>query len=160
MNELNRFLKVLNKVGYPNPDVKSIAKMVDFNLHNFLPNLHEEIGINKTNEFIKKSLDKLSEGKKGIRLDVEVDEYVYFKILDVVYNEHELENGIIIDWEFGDSSILSSDDEGNETHKTIQQIGDDVGMGEWSEYDEMINYLKDEISAKIFNNCGFYSFLS
>lgn len=160
MSELKTFLKVLQKVGYPNPNLKSIAKMADFDLNNFLPHLHEEIGVDKTNEFVKKSLDKLSEGKKGIRLDVGIDEYVYFKILDVVYNEHELESGIIIDWEFGDSSILSSDDEGNETHKTIQQVGDDVGMGEWSEYNEMIDYFKDEMSAKIFNNCGFHSWWS
>lgn len=160
MSNLKTFLKVLQKTGYPNPNLKSFALMADFNLDHFLRQLYKEIGNDSTNKFIKKALDKLSEGEKGIRLDVGIDEYVYFKILDVVYNEHEWEDGVIIDWEFGDSSLLSSDDDGNEIHKTIQQIGDDVGMGEWSEYDEMIDYLKSEMSAKIFNNCGFNSWWS
>ncbi len=59
MSDLNRFLKVLNKVGYPNPDVQSIAKMVDYNLEEFLPDLVSEIGQEKADEFTEKALSFL-----------------------------------------------------------------------------------------------------
>jgi hypothetical protein len=44
MSNLNRFLKVLNKVGYPNPDLDSIVRMTDYNLEDFLPDLVDEVG--------------------------------------------------------------------------------------------------------------------
>jgi len=60
MTDLKRFLNVLTKVGYPNSDIVSIAKVVDYNLENFLPDLVEEIGQEKADEFTEKALKKMS----------------------------------------------------------------------------------------------------
>jgi hypothetical protein len=44
MSNLKIFLKTLKKVGYPNPDTSSIAKMIGYNLEEFLPDLVAELG--------------------------------------------------------------------------------------------------------------------
>jgi hypothetical protein len=44
MSDLKIFLKTLSKVGYPNPDTASIAKMIGYNLEEFLPDLVAELG--------------------------------------------------------------------------------------------------------------------
>ena len=44
MNDLNRFLKVMTKMGYPNPNTESIARSMDYDLDDFIPNLVEEFG--------------------------------------------------------------------------------------------------------------------
>ena len=56
MSELNRFLKVLNKVGYPNPDTATIAKMIGYNLDNFLTELVGEIGEEQSDDFVSKTI--------------------------------------------------------------------------------------------------------
>ena len=67
MSNLNRFLKVLNKVGYPNPDLDSIVRMVDYNLEDFLPDLVEEVGEEGADDFIERAIGKVYNGDKGIR---------------------------------------------------------------------------------------------
>ena len=44
MSDLVPFLKLLTKVGYPNPEIQTIAKMADYNLEEFLPDLVAELG--------------------------------------------------------------------------------------------------------------------
>jgi len=62
MSNLNRFLKVLNKVGYPNPDLDSIIRMVDYNLEDFLPDLVEEVGEEGADDFIERAISKVYNG--------------------------------------------------------------------------------------------------
>ena len=70
MSDLKTFLKVLSKVGYPNPNVDSIAQMVSYNLEEFLPDLVAEIGEDGANDFVEKALDKLSDGTKEIKINI------------------------------------------------------------------------------------------
>ena len=44
MSSVNQFLKILEKVGYPNPDTQSIAKMVGYNLDFFLLGIRDKVG--------------------------------------------------------------------------------------------------------------------
>ncbi len=44
MSDLVPFLKLLTKVGYPNPKISNLAKMSDYNLEEFLPDLVVELG--------------------------------------------------------------------------------------------------------------------
>ena len=67
MSDLKRFLKVLSKVGYPNPNLVSIAKHVDYNLEDFLPDLVAELGEQKADEFTEKTLNKMST-PEGIKI--------------------------------------------------------------------------------------------
>lgn len=156
MSELNRFLKVLNKVGYPNPSIHSIAKMIDYNLEEFLPDLVAEIGEEKADEFTEKALNKMST-PKGIRIKDKDDskEYAYIIIHNPRLDLDNDETTVLCDWEWGDTNILSQDDDGNETYKTIEEIGEDLGMGDWADYDDLVDGIRNDCNDIVFNNCGF-----
>ena len=155
MSELNRFLKVLNKVGYPNPDTATIAKMIGYNLDNFLTELVGEIGEEQSDDFVSKTIKKLS-SEKGVRINISNDEYVYF----IFHNPHiDLENdatSVIARWSWGDSNLLHQDDEGNEVYRTIDEIYEDIGMGEWSEFENMLEEFKEDCNKYVYDNCGFF----
>lgn len=156
MSELNKFLKVMNKMGYPNPNTKSIARSMDYDLDEFLPNLIEEVGKERAEEFTEKSLSKLSDGGKGIKVPLNNDtEYIYLQIYESRIDLDETESQVLINWGWGDSKLLSQDEDGDDTYKTLDQIYDDVGMGEWGEWDEMVDYFKDSAYEYIVENCGF-----
>ena len=156
MSELNRFLKVLNKVGYPNPSIHSIAKMIDYNLEEFLPDLVAEIGEEKADEFTEKALNKMST-PKGIRIQGKDNsqEYAYIIIHNPRLDLDNDETTVLCDWEWGDTNILSQDDDGNETYKTIEEIGEDLGMGDWSDYDDLVDGIRNDCGDIVSSNCGF-----
>ena len=156
MSNLKTFLKILNKVGYPNPDVVSIAKMIDYNLEEFLPDLVAEIGEEKADEFTEKALNKMST-PKGIRIKDKDDskEYAYIIIHNPRLDLDNDETTVLCDWSWGETKILHQDDDGTETYKTIQEIGEDIGMGDWADYDEFVDNIKEECNQLVFNNCGF-----
>lgn len=155
MSELNTFLRVINKMGYPNPSTASIARSMDYNLDNFLPDLVAEVGEERADEFTEKALEKLSENGKGIRIPLESDRYIYLIIYDTKINLDETETQVFINWGWGDSKLTGVDEDGNEYDATLQELYDDIGMGEWGEWDEMIDNLKDESYDYIRNHCGF-----
>lgn len=156
MSNLKTFLKILSKVGYPNPDVVSIAKMIDYNLEEFLLDLVAEIGEEKANEFTEKSLSKMST-PNGIRIKDKDDskEYAYIIIHNPRLDLDNDETTVLCDWSWGETKILHQDDDGTETYKTIQEIGEDLGMGDWADYDELVDGIKNDCSDIVFNNCGF-----
>lgn len=157
MSDLNRFLKVLRKVGYPNPSIISIAKAVDYHLEEFLPDLVSEIGEESADDFTTKALTKFSEenGLKVTNLDGDPKQYAYINIID---SRIDLENDtttVLCRWSWGDTNILSTDEDGNETYKTIQELGEDIGMGDWAEYDELLDSIKSIFDDEVYLNCGF-----
>ena len=157
MSNLKTFLKILNKVGYPNPDVVSIAKMIDYNLEEFLPDLVAEIGQEKADEFTTKSIEKMST-KGGIKISTLYDDpkqYAYIKIFNPSLDLDNDDTTVLCNWSWGKTNILHQDDDGTETYKTIQEIGEDLGMGEWADYDELVDNVKEECNQLVFNNCGF-----
>jgi hypothetical protein len=156
MSELNRFLKVLNKVGYPNPSIHSIAKMIDYNLEEFLPDLVAEIGEEKADEFTEKALNKMST-PDGIRIQGKDNsqEYAYIIIHNPRLDLENDETTVLCDWEWGDTNILSQDDDGNETYKTIEEVGEDLGMGDWADYDDLVDGIRNDCNDIVFSNCGF-----
>ena len=156
MSNVKTFLKVLSKVGYPNPDIQSIAKMIDYNLEEFLPDLVAEIGEEKADEFTEKALNKIST-KDGIKVQDKDDskEYAYIILHNPRLDLDNDETTVLCDWSWGQTNILSQDDDGNETYKTIEEIGEDLGMGEWADYDEFVDNIKEDCSQLVFNNCGF-----
>jgi hypothetical protein len=156
MSNLNRFLKVLQKVGYPNPDILSIAKMVDYNLDEFLPDMVAEIGEEKTNEFAKNAIGKIST-KDGIKLQDldDPEQYAHIHVLDPYVDLEEDKTLVMSDWSWGDSNIFYKDNDGNEGYKTIQEIYNEIGMGEWADFDEMVDDIKNDCSDLVYKNCGF-----
>jgi hypothetical protein len=61
----------------------------------------------------------------------------------------------LCDWSWGDTHIFFRDDDGNESYKTIQEIADEVGMGDWSDFDEMVDDIREDCNRLVFRNCGF-----
>ena len=156
MSNLKTFLKVLSKVGYPNPDVHSIAKMIDYNLEEFLPDLVAEIGEEKADEFTEKALNKMSTSD-GIRIqdDDDPEQYAYIKIYNPRLDLDNDETTVLCDWSWGDTNIFFKDDDGNDSYKTIQEIGENIGMGDWADFDEMVDEIREDCNRLVFNSCGF-----
>jgi hypothetical protein len=156
MSNLKTFLKVLNKVGYPNPDVQSIAKMIDYNLEEFLPDLVAEVGEEKADDFTEKALNKMSTSD-GIKIQDKDDpeQYAYIILLNPRLDLENDETTVLCDWNWGDTNIFYRDDDGNESYKTIQEIADETGMGDWSDFDEMVDDIREDCNRLVFRNCGF-----
>ena len=156
MSNLKTFLKVLKKVGYPNPDVQSIAKMVNYNLEEFLYDLVNELGEEKADDFTEKALDKMStpEGIKIQDLD-DPQQYAYIKLLNPRLDLENDDTTVLCEWAWGDSNIYFRDDDGNESYRTIQEIGEELNMGDWADYDEMIDEIKEDCNRIVYANCGF-----
>jgi len=156
MSNLKTFLKVLNKVGYPNPDVQSIAKMIDYNLEEFLPDLVAEVGEEKADDFTEKALNKMSTSD-GIKIQDKDDpeQYAYIILLNPRLDLENDETTVLCDWSWGDTNIFYRDDDGNESYKTIQEIADETGMGDWSDFDEMVDDIREDCNRLVFRNCGF-----
>jgi hypothetical protein len=156
MSDLKIFLKTLSKVGYPNPDIGSIAKMIDYNLEEFLPDLVAEVGEEDADFFTEKALNKMStpEGIKIQDLD-DTEQYAYIILHNPRLDLDNDETTVLCDWSWGDSNIFFRDDDGNESYKTIQEIGEDLSMGDWADYDEMVDDIKEDCNKLVFKNCGF-----
>jgi hypothetical protein len=154
MTSLNRFLKVLNKIGYPNPQVESIATMVDYDLDDFLMDLKNELGQEGVDSFCENAIKKL-EGEDGIKVEFGYNEYAVARLDVIGFDEDESSVYVIVDLSILDSKLLAFDDEENETYKTLQQIGDDIDMGGWSDYEELKDSVLTEIYNHIHKNCGF-----
>jgi hypothetical protein len=157
MSDLKIFLKTLKKVGYPNPDTASIAKMIGYNLEDFLPDLFDEIGEDKADEFIENALDKIST-PEGIRINNLYDDpnqYAYIHLHNPRLDLDNDETTVLCDWSWGETQILHQDEDGNETYKTISEISEDLGMGDWAEFDELVDSIKEDCNQLVFNNCGF-----
>jgi hypothetical protein len=153
MSDLKIFLKTLKKVGYPNPDTSSIAKMIGYDLEDFLPDLFDEIGEDKADEFIENALDKIStpDGIKIQDLD-DPQQYAYIKLLNPRLDLDNDETTILCDWSWGDTNIFFKDDDGNESYRTIQEIGEEVGMGDWADFDEMVDDIREDCNQLVFKN--------
>ena len=156
MSNLKTFLKVLKKVGYPNPDIQSIAKMIGYDIQEFLPDLVAEIGEEKSDEFTENALNKMSTSD-GIRVQDKDDpeQYAYIILHNPRLDLDNDETTVLCDWSWGDTNIFFKDDDGNDSYKTIQEIGEDIGMGDWADYDEMVDEIKEDCNRLVFNDCGF-----
>jgi hypothetical protein len=157
MSNLKTFLKVLDKVGYPNPDVVSIAKMINYNLEEFLPDLVAEVGEEKAEEFTEKALNKIStpEGIRISNLYDDPNQYAYISLHNPRLDLDNDETTVLCDWSWGETQILHQDEDGNETYKTIDEISEDLGMGDWAEYDELVDSIREDCNQLVYNNCGF-----
>jgi hypothetical protein len=157
MSNLKTFLKVLSKVGYPNPQVTDIARMVGYNLEDFLPDLVAEIGEEKADEFTENAISKISTNHTIKISDLYGDstQYAYINLYNPRIDLDNDETTVLCNWNWGETQILHQDEDGNETYKTIDEISEDLGIGDWAEYDELVDNIKDDCSDIIYYNCGF-----
>lgn len=154
MNEVNIFLNVLKKFGYPNSEVPSLAEMVGYNLEYFLADLYEEIGQEGVDDFCRKALGKIG-ADQGMKVEFGNEEYVVVVVENVGYDIEETRDDVLGTLKILDSKLESVDEDGNVTYKTLDEITDETDMGEWSELDELINVVRQEVYNHIYRNCGF-----
>ena len=155
MSNINTFLRVMNKLGYPNPATESIAYSIGYRLDNFLVDLVEEVGEIKADEFTERALVKLNKDGKGIRIPLGDTKYIYLQIHQSRIDFDETEDSVLIDWSWGENLLTGVDEDGNEYETTLEEIYDNMDMGDWGDYDEMIDNIKDSCYDFIEENCGF-----
>ena len=157
MSNLKTFLNVLSKSGgYPNPDIQSIAKMIGYDLDELLKDLVKEIGEDKANEFVQKAVQKMSKGD-GVKMQ-DLDDPEQFANIHLIDPHIDLTNDettVLSDWSWGDTNIFFKDDDGNDSYKTIEEISDEVGMGDWADFDEMVEEIREECNQLFYKNCVF-----
>lgn len=157
MSNLKTFLNVLSKSGgYPNPDIQSIAKMIGYDLDEFLKDLVEEVGEEKANDFVQRAVEKMSKGN-GVRIQDQEDSEQFANI-HIINPRIDLDNDdttVLSDWGWGDTNIFFRDDDGNEYYTTIGEISDQIGMGDWADFDEMVDEIREDCNRLFYKNCGF-----
>jgi hypothetical protein len=131
--------------------------MVDYDLGEFLPDLVDEIGEEKADEFTEKAIKKMStsSGIKISNINDDPNEYAYIILHNPRLDLDNDETTILCNWEWGDTNILSQDEDGNETYKTIQEIGEEISMGDWGDYDELVDTILGICAGIVYRNCGF-----
>lgn len=160
MSQLNTFLKVLRKVGYPNPSLVTYAKAVEYDLDMLFDNLIDEVGYDKANDFVWNALQSLSEGDRGIKVNLDdvnaTGAYAYVIISQSRIDLEESDNSTLVSWSWGDSKIANVDDEGNDVWKTIEDTWEDIDMGDWGDFENFIDEIKEKLNNEIYKNCGFF----
>jgi hypothetical protein len=155
MSNINTFLRVMNKLGYPNPATESIANSIGYRLDNFLVDLVEEVGEIKADEFTERALAKLNKDGNGIRIPLGDTNYIYLQIHQSRIDLDETEGSVLIDWSWGENLLTGVDENGEEYDSNMDEIYDNLDMGGWGEFDEMIDNIKDSCYDFIKENCGF-----
>ena len=160
MNDLNRFLKILQKIGYPNPSVPLYAKLSGYDLNTLFDELIDEVGYKKADEFVWNAIQAISNDGKGIR--VNLDEinaqgaYSYLIVSQSRIDLEESDNSVLVSWSWGENKIANVDEDGNDEWKTIQEMWEEIDMGDMGEFDNFLDEIKDEVSKIVYQNCGFY----
>jgi hypothetical protein len=157
--ELKKLLKILSNYGYPSDSTLTIMSSVGYDQYEFLGELVNEFGEEKTYEFVRKTLQKLSSGiHSDINIKIPLDNnvnkgsWIYLIIHKFEINlEEESSDVLITNYSWGDNKII--DEDGNST--TLEEIFDKVDMGEWSEYEDFIDIIRNSCYDFIQKNCGF-----
>lgn len=158
MSDLKTFLKVAQKLGYPDPSPNSlvIANSISYNLNNFIEDLISEVGQERANEFVDKTFSSLGATySPGIKIDLsdrlgETGSYIYLIINGFDFDEGDGEfEEVWIHYTWGDSMLIHDGEE-----KTLDDIYDDVDLGTMGEYDELMDDIQYECIQEIFKKTG------
>jgi hypothetical protein len=156
MSDLKTFLKIVQKLGYPDPkpDSLTIAKSINYDLAYFLDDLQKSIGQQKSEDFVQNTFSKLgatySPGIK-INLDESDGSYIYLIINGFgFYEDNEEYDEVWISYTWGDSRL----DMGDEGYKTLQEIWNELDLGDMGEYNEMIDDIMYQCRQKIWEKTG------
>ena len=161
MSDLKTFLKVLEKYNYPNSsvDVPTLAKLSSYNIDNFSDDLEHTIGNEKTFDFIRNTFYKLGlTHDSGLKINLggyagELGSYIYLIINDIdIINDSGFDEGNIwTDYSFGDNLLIFDGES-----KTLDDIYEDVGLGELGEWDELLDEINDACVDEIYKKTGFF----
>jgi len=158
---LTSYLKLLSKIDYPNQSesLSSISKALDYTPYLFNENLLDTLGVIGVTDFVGKTFSKMGAmSKPGYKVDLddvgEDGSYIYL-IIDsykIIQNNEEgyFPFEVWINYSWGDNQLIHDG-----TGLTLDEIYDEVGLGEVGEYDELLDNIKDNVSYKVFSQTGF-----
>ena len=158
MSDLKTFLKVAQKLGYPNPSPDSlvIANSIDYTLNNLLEDLITEVGKEKSNEFVNKTFSSLGATySPGIKIDVsdrvgEIGSYIYLIINGYDFAEGDEEyKEVWIHYTWGNNQLIHDG-----TGLTLDELYDEVDLGTMGEYGDLIDDIQYECISQIFKKTG------
>ena len=161
MSFLKPYLKILSSIGYPNhsENLARMSKVVNYTPHQFQEDLLNTLGVIGTTDFVGKTFSKMgamsSPGYKVELEDVgEKGSYVHL-IIDSyeVIETHEAGNlpfEVWINYSWGENQIIHDG-----VPMTIDEIYDEIGLGEVADYDELIDGIMDDVMYKVYIQTGF-----
>ena len=160
MTNLKTFLKILEKTGYPSTSTyaTTVAKMVNYPLGtHFLKDLLDEVGDDKTFEFVRNTFSELGAmSSPGLKIDLsntagETGSYIYLIIngFDLVNREDDTIE-VWIHYSFGKNQLIHDGE-----IKTLDDLYEDVGLGERGEWEEFIEDIEAECIDYLFLITGF-----
>ena len=161
MSFLKPYLKILSSIGYPNQseNLARMSKVVNYTPHQFQEDLLNTLGVIGTTDFVGKTFSKMgamsSPGYKVELEDVrEKGSYVHL-IIDSyeVIPTNEVGNlpfEVWINYSWGENQIIHDG-----VPMTIDEIYDEIGLGEVADYDELIDGIMDDVIYKFYIQTGF-----
>ena len=158
MSDLKTFLKVAQKLGYPNPSPDSlvIANSIDYTLNNLLEDLITEVGKENSNEFVNKTFSSLGATySPGIKIDIsdrvgEIGSYIYLIINGYDFAEGDEEyKEVWIHYTWGNNQLIHDG-----TGLTLDELYDEVDLGTMGEYSDLIDDIQYECISEIFKKTG------
>jgi hypothetical protein len=158
MSDIKTFLKALNKSGYPNtsPDTPTVARMVNYDIDLFLEDLVDNVKMKGAADFVEKSFSSLGLMGEGMKIDLsdeagESGSYIYLIInsFDIVLSEDE-EDEVWIHYSWGNNKLIHDGEE-----KTLDDIYDEVDMGDIGEWGEFMDSIQYVCFQTIFKKTGF-----
>lgn len=156
MGDLKTFLTVLQKYGYPNPKVETIAKMTSYNLDELLTDMYTKKGFQFTQNFVEQSLIKLLGKDMKIKMDVsevaEEGSHVTFKVSPFDFDPEETEDGVYSKIDILDSHIVQPDG----SVKTLDEMYSDSDMGDWGDFDELMSAVEGVLMSYIHQHTGIW----
>lgn len=158
MSQLKSFLKVLEKYNYPNSkvDVPRLARLSGYNLSSFVEDLEGTIGTQKTFDFIQNTFSKIGlTHDPGLRINLDdyagdIGSYVYLIVNDFDIIESPEGPEVWLNYSYGDNSIIHDGEA-----QTIEDMYEDVGLGDLGEWDEFLDVLGDACSHQLHDKTGF-----
>lgn len=156
------YLKYLNTIDYPKQteNLLEVSRYLSYGPEEFQNDLLSNLGVVGTADFVGKTFKKLglmsSPGYK-VNLDntAEKGSYVHliinsFEIIETK-EDGELPFHVWINYSWGDNKIIHDDET-----LTIKGIYDEIGMGEWGEWDEFMDSVQDDVKYEIYKQTEFF----
>lgn len=154
MSDLNNFLHVLGVLGYPLPNVPTIAKSVGYSLDNFLLDITKTFGKEKTRKFVNDGVKKLL-GQKGI-LKIDISDisygpsYVKYKITPIDYAKSDYIESVNVKIQITKLVYVNEDLE----IKSYKELFYDRGMD--SEFEDLMYNCDVALNDYAYDNLGYH----
>lgn len=156
------YLKYLNTIDYPKQteNLLEVSRYLSYGPEEFQNDLLSNLGVVGTADFVGKTFKKLGlMSSPGYKVNVETTgekgSYVHlivnsFEIIET-NEEGELPFHVWINYSWGENEIIHDGES-----LTIDDIYEDVGMGDWSEWDEFMDSIQDDVKYEVYKQTEFF----